>query len=62
MDLLFFLVQHNGYRGSRSTFTGEENDVWYFGFGVLHGVWVKLVDDVSETTVSPIFTGQESGA
>ena len=33
---------------------------WYFGFGVLHGVQVNLVDDVSGTTVGPIFTGQES--
>jgi hypothetical protein len=34
----------------------------YFGFGVLHGVKVKVVDDVSETTVGPNFTGQESRA
>jgi hypothetical protein len=30
---------------------------WYFGFGVLHGVQVNLVDDVSGTTAGPIFTG-----
>jgi hypothetical protein len=36
------------------------DEYWYFGFGVLHGVQVNLVDDVSGTTVGPIFTGQES--
>ena len=34
------------------TFTVEEILI-FFGFGVLHGVWVKLVDDVSETAVVP---------
>jgi hypothetical protein len=31
-----------------------------FGFGVLHGVQIKLVDGILGTTVGPIFTGQES--
>jgi hypothetical protein len=29
------------------------DEYWYFGFGVLHGVQVNLVDDVSGTTVGP---------
>jgi hypothetical protein len=33
------------------------NACWYFGSGVLHGVQVNLVDDVSGTTVGHIFTG-----
>jgi hypothetical protein len=40
--------------------TRKHSIAWYFGFGVLHGVQVNLVDDVSETTVGPIFTGQKS--
>jgi hypothetical protein len=35
----------------------HSSSLWYFRFGIFHGVQVKVVD-VSETTVGPIFTGQ----
>jgi hypothetical protein len=31
--------------------------LFFFGFGVLHGVRDEFTDDVSETAVGPIFTG-----
>ena len=37
----------------------SDPELRYFGFGVLHGVWGKLVDDVSKTAVGPIFNDLE---